>query len=699
MAKLTIIRFDLNRPDGYDVNRLPEGVKGNPQLMMWKELCRSGIYETGGVKHNIDREFLQNIVDTFWERNAKGIEVPCPVGHTHDPEAKRGRVVYVELREGRDGQIHLYGIIEFVDFNAKKTLCNSGVSIEAPEVVTDGDGETHKYGLEHVAFTDYPVVAGMDGFRDVVFSIFQTKDRRMGRKRRFSDELDFETCPNCGHEFDDVDIDEDIVQSRRYGRRFDDDIIDEDIDVIQSRRYGRRFDDDLAYDEDAEFDDDIAYDDDIIQGRRYGRRCSRFADDTEFDDDLAYDEDTEFDDLEDVTQSRRYGRRCSRRFADDVIYDDDIAYDDDVLYDDDLEDDVVQSRYGRRCSRFDDEPIDDSISQSRRYGRRYGRRFADDELLDEDLEDDVVQGRCYGRRYGRRFADDLAYDDDAIMGDEDILESRYARRCSRFDDLVDLDEDVDIVQGRRFGKRFASPDYRYKLFDFREYKGPRDVANVYKCAKIEKGRRGWIAFPTMYDYQKWKEAGSVLFDDDGELDDVVQSRYSRRFDDIIEEDETEEFEGDNILTDVVESKFGKKFADEVQYDEMPASEDDEPKNALAAAQDKMYGDKKFSMGDADTVSANILKENRELQVQQLLSTGKINRIQAKQILDRFCNQTAISFSVQSGDNSEFRNIIDLMKSGIGADYSEKTGVQFALPADNGNELIAEIERRAAERKG
>jgi len=635
MAKLTIIRFDLNSPDGYDVNRLPEGVKGNPQLMMWKELCRSGVYETGGVKHNIDREFLQNIVDTFWERNAKGIEVPCPVGHTHDPEAKRGKVIYVELREGRDGAIHLYGIIEFVDFNAKKTLCNSGVSIEAPEVVTDGDGETHKYGLEHVAFTDYPVVAGMDGFRDVVFSIFQKKDRSMGKRKRFTDETEFETCPNCGHEFDDVEIDdEDIVQSRRYGRRFDDDIIDEDIDVIQSRRYGRRFDDDLAYDEDAEFDDDLI-DEDIVESRRYGRRCSRFADDTEFDD-LAYDEDAEFDGLEDVTQGRRYGRRCSRRFADDVIYDDDIAYDDDVLYDDDLEDDVVTSRYSRRCSRFDDlDPVDE-IRQS--------------------------------RRYGRRFDDDIAYDDEIIESDlEDVEQSRYGRRCSRFDDLVDLDDDVDVIQSRRYGRRFDD------VIDIDE-----DVDDIQqgRCYGRRYGRR---------------------FDDDvayEEVDDIRQSRkYSRRFDDIVDDSDDEEVIS-NELTDAVDNKFGKKFADEVMYDEMPV------KNELQVETEKLSAGKKFSLGAAETVSANILKENRELQVQNLLSEGKINRIQAKQILDRFCNQQAISFSVNSGDNSEFKNIIALMKSGIGADYSEKTGVQFALPAESGgNELLQEIERRAAERKG
>ena len=122
------------------MNRLPEGIKGDPSLMMWKELCRSGIYETDGNQHNIDRAFLQNIVTTFFERKRKGIEVPCPVGHTHDPEAKRGRVVYVELREGK-GSVSLYGIIEFVSDEAKEKLENSGVSIEAPEVVTDGDGE------------------------------------------------------------------------------------------------------------------------------------------------------------------------------------------------------------------------------------------------------------------------------------------------------------------------------------------------------------------------------------------------------------------------------------------------------------------------------------------------------------------------------------------------------------------------------
>ena len=618
MAKLTIIRFDINSPDGYDVNRLPEGVKGNPQLMMWKELCRSGVYETNGVKHNIDRAFLQNIVDTFWERDAKGIEVPCPVGHTHDPESKRGRVVYVELREAKDGSVSLYGIIEFVSFEAKRMLCNSGVSIEAPEVVTDGDGETHKFGLEHVAFTDYPVVAGMDGFRDVVFSIYKKKEKKMGKKRKkFSDATAFDTCPNCGHEVDDVGAADDVVQSRRYGRRFADDTeMDDEVglgedEIQQSRRYGRRYG--------RRFDEEAQSEDDIVQGRRYGRRYGRrFAD--ELDDDVA--------------QSRRYGRR----FADDAMFDDDAELDTcpncGHEMDEDGVEDVKQSRrYGRRFA--DDEELPDNrVAQS----RRYGRRFADDAEMDDE---DVVQGRRYGRRYGRRFDEDAQLDDEEAISQSRRYGRRYGRR---FDEDAQLDDEEAVSQSRRYGRRY--------------------------------GRR---------------------FDEDSELEDDIQQsrrygrRYGRRFDEDTQLDD--DIESDEETPSVQQSRrYGRRFADEVEYDELPA-------NALAVEQEKRYGDKKFSLDAADTVSANILKENRELQIQNLLSSGKINRIQARQILDRFCNQNAISFSVSTGDNSEFKNVVELMKSGIGADYSEKTGVQFAFPKEEtGNELIEAVEKRAAEKK-
>lgn len=176
---LKVIRFEIHKPESSDVNRLPKGVKGNKSLMMWKELCRTGDYKTDGTTHHITLEFFQNMINSFKERLAKGVEVPCPKGHNHDPENKRGRVLHLEIRPNKDAGYSLWGIIEFIDPQAKKLLQNSDVSIDSPEELVDGDGTTYRYALEHVAFTDYPVVAGMEGFQDVKFSVIkETFDER-----------------------------------------------------------------------------------------------------------------------------------------------------------------------------------------------------------------------------------------------------------------------------------------------------------------------------------------------------------------------------------------------------------------------------------------------------------------------------------------------------------------------------------------
>lgn len=175
---LKVIRFEIHRPESSDVNRLPKGIRGNKKLMMWKELCRTGDYKTDGQTHHITLEFFQNMINSFKERLAKGVEVPCPKGHNHDPENKRGRVLHLEIRPNDEGY-SLWGIIEFIDPQAKKLLQNSDVSIDSPEELVDGDGTTYRYALEHVAFTDYPVVAGMEGFQDVKFSVIkETFDER-----------------------------------------------------------------------------------------------------------------------------------------------------------------------------------------------------------------------------------------------------------------------------------------------------------------------------------------------------------------------------------------------------------------------------------------------------------------------------------------------------------------------------------------
>ncbi|MDO4584992.1 MAG: hypothetical protein Q4D62_12915 [Planctomycetia bacterium] len=151
--------------------KLPDSVEGDRSLMMWKELLREGTFVSDGEEATIDEAFLSHIVDVFRLRQKKGIEVPCPLGHTIDPEKKRGKVVYVELRPGENGKKSLWGVIEFIDQQAKDVLQHTDVSVGIPTETYDGDGQRHENALEHVAFTDYPVVAGMEKFQDVVFSL------------------------------------------------------------------------------------------------------------------------------------------------------------------------------------------------------------------------------------------------------------------------------------------------------------------------------------------------------------------------------------------------------------------------------------------------------------------------------------------------------------------------------------------------
>ncbi len=174
MRRMKSIRFEIVGAEHSDLKKrtAPKGLKGDTSLMMWKELCRTGHYETDGIEHEITEEFLTHMVDTFRERIAKGVEIPCPKGHTRDPEKKRGRAVHLETRPNADGGVSLWGIIEFLNEEYKRKLEHADVSIDAPETTTDGDGAVYHFTLESLAFTDYPVVAGMEGFHDVKFSIW-----------------------------------------------------------------------------------------------------------------------------------------------------------------------------------------------------------------------------------------------------------------------------------------------------------------------------------------------------------------------------------------------------------------------------------------------------------------------------------------------------------------------------------------------
>ena len=233
---------------------------------------------------------------------------------------------YVELRKNNEGGISLFGVIEFVDAKAKNALSHSGVSIEAPEVLDDGDGETYRYGLEHVAFTDYPVVAGMSHFEDVTFSIesepyakhvetFDALVRELGtqcnspadayqqiydkfqrleestmpRKKKFAEgEEEQKEEQRKDEEFEcgeDEDENKELAKRGRKGRKFSEesDEDEEKKELSKRGRKGRKFADD-GDEEDAkddEFDngedeDDYEEDGDKGMGKK-GRSGKRFS--------------------------------------------------------------------------------------------------------------------------------------------------------------------------------------------------------------------------------------------------------------------------------------------------------------------------------------------------------------------------------------------------------------------------------------
>ena len=276
MKPLKIYRFDLRNSGSEDVNRLPPGVKGNTALMMWKELCRSGDYETDGTTHHIDEAFLREMVRTFQIRRKKGIEVPCPLGHTHDPEAKRGRVIYLELR-GKGGKTSLFGIIEFVNEEAKELLQHSDVSIEAPEQVWDGDGACHPFALEHVAFTDYPVVSGMEGFTDIQFSIIKSKGTKRMAKKRMS-EVDEKQKEKEFEEEQESEEEKKLSRKKRLAkkRKFsedDEELSEDDEELSEDDEELSEDDEELSEDDDEEFSEDDEKDKEMAKKRMGKKKC------------------------------------------------------------------------------------------------------------------------------------------------------------------------------------------------------------------------------------------------------------------------------------------------------------------------------------------------------------------------------------------------------------------------------------------
>lgn len=139
-------------------------------LEFWKEMAHEGVAVKGNTRVNITRALLDHMHQTFAEMSAVGIEVPVPIEHTKDPEKRRGTVKETRRKKNKKGKEAIYGRVRFRDAEAAKLAKLSNVSIFVPKFREDGKGGGWRNPLEHLAITDYPVIAGLEPFEPVVLS-------------------------------------------------------------------------------------------------------------------------------------------------------------------------------------------------------------------------------------------------------------------------------------------------------------------------------------------------------------------------------------------------------------------------------------------------------------------------------------------------------------------------------------------------
>jgi|SRR6185437_6858294 len=148
-----------------------------PELISRKELAYPGTFvkvdDNGETQFElpVDEFQLEHWVRTFNQMAHDGIPVPVPIGHTTDPEARRGTVVKMAVEPSehpnRRGQPALFAYIKWRRPEYKEQFRESDVSLFMPHEFTSGVGKRYARPIRHVAITDYPVVPALSKFSDV----------------------------------------------------------------------------------------------------------------------------------------------------------------------------------------------------------------------------------------------------------------------------------------------------------------------------------------------------------------------------------------------------------------------------------------------------------------------------------------------------------------------------------------------------
>ena len=128
-----------------------------------KELLRVGRWVHPAKKFilEVTRERLARWVRNFRRMLEKGISVPVPYGHSYDARDNAGFVRDMRVEGDR-----LVGVLEIPreEDAARLGAVATDVSVSVNPDFADGQGERYGEVIEHVAITNYPVVAGQANF-------------------------------------------------------------------------------------------------------------------------------------------------------------------------------------------------------------------------------------------------------------------------------------------------------------------------------------------------------------------------------------------------------------------------------------------------------------------------------------------------------------------------------------------------------
>lgn len=140
-------------------------------LTFEKELIYEGDFQTKELAFKVDAGVLDHWNTTHTQMVANGVEVPMPIQHTIDPEMRRATCLSMRRGLNSKGKQALFGKVKFRDKEAAKLAASSDVSVYVPPEKIDGKGTVYKYPIEHIAFTDYPVIPGLGKFTALAASL------------------------------------------------------------------------------------------------------------------------------------------------------------------------------------------------------------------------------------------------------------------------------------------------------------------------------------------------------------------------------------------------------------------------------------------------------------------------------------------------------------------------------------------------